>query len=125
MYCMSLARSCTAKSRVWRVERLCKPLLLLLGICFPSKWFGWLLYEYSIHLSTSTSLLVTACRRVWLKGPHTLHTELQKNAYLPYTLKLLFTNATIFLPVLYMNNDFHNDFFRKNLCSFVCSVRGP
>ena len=26
--------------------------------------------------------------------------------------------------VLYMGNGFHSDFLRKNLCSFVCSVRG-
>ena len=30
-----------------------------------------------------------------------------------------------FLTALYMGNDFHSDFVRKNLCSFVCSVRGP
>ena len=47
------------------------------------------------------------------KGPRTLQLKLQKNRYHPYTLQLFFTTATIFATVLYMGNDFHNDFFGK------------
>ena len=36
-----------------------------------------------------------------------------KSSYHPYTLQLFFTSATIFSIVLYMDNDFPNNFFRK------------
>ena len=35
----------------------------------------------------------------------------KKSRYCPYTLQLFFTTAKIFSTVLYMGNDFHNDFF--------------
>ena len=37
----------------------------------------------------------------------------KKSRYRPYTLQLFFTTATIFSAVLYMDNDFHKDFFWK------------
>ena len=37
----------------------------------------------------------------------------KKSNYRPYTLQLFSTTATIFSTVLYMDNDFYKDFFRK------------
>ena len=49
----------------------------------------------------------------------------KKFSYLPYTLELFFTTATIFSTVSYIGNEFHNYLFKKNLCSFKSSVLGP
>ena len=50
----------------------------------------------------------------------------KKSSYRPYTLlQLFFTTAIIFSTVLYMDNNFYKDFFQKNLCENLCSVRGP
>ena len=46
----------------------------------------------------------------------------KKCSYLPYTLQLLVTTATIFVNSFYIGNNFHSNFFHRNLCSFVCSV---
>ena len=48
-----------------------------------------------------------------VKGPRTLQLKLQKSRHCPYTLQLFFTTAKIFSTILYMGNDFHNDFFAK------------
>ena len=46
-------------------------------------------------------------------GPRTLQLKLQKSRYRPYTLQLFFTTAKIFSTVLYIGNDFYNNFFPK------------
>ena len=45
----------------------------------------------------------------------------KKCSYFPYTLllQLFFTTPAIFATILYMGNDFHNDFVEKSL---QCSV---
>ena len=48
-----------------------------------------------------------------LANPRTLQLKLQKSRYRSYTLQLFFTTVKIFSTVLYMSNNFHNNFFGK------------
>ena len=45
-----------------------------------------------------------------VKGPRTLQLKLQKSRYCPDTLQLFFTAAKILATVLYIGNDFCNNF---------------
>ena len=58
------------------------------------------------------------------KGPRTLQLKLQKSRYRPLTLQLFSTAATIFPIVLYMDNDFPNDFFRKIFVKIFVVCKG-
>ena len=51
----------------------------------------------------------------YAKGPRTLQLKLEKSSYRRYALQLFFATATIFPTVLYMGNDFHNEFLEKLL----------
>ena len=48
----------------------------------------------------------------------------KKCSYCPYTLQLFSQLQRYFQQFFYMSNNFCNRHFSKNLCSFVCSVRG-
>ena len=59
------------------------------------------------------------------KGPRSLLTKLQKMDLCSIHITTFFHNCNdFFLTVLYMymDNNFHNDWFKKNPCSFLCSV---
>ena len=68
-----------------------------------------------IHLiHRKTRLMNVSFHLRHAKDPYTLRTKLQKKcSNLSYTLQHFFTPVTIFLAVLYMDNDFHNDVFKK------------
>ena len=51
-------------------------------------------------------------------------TETTKTLFRPYTLKLCLTTATIFSTVLYMDNDFHKNFFGKIFVKIVVVCEG-
>ena len=48
----------------------------------------------------------------------------KKCSYLPYTLQLFFSTATIFSTVLYMDTDFHSNCFRKMFVDIVVVHEG-
>ena len=48
----------------------------------------------------------------------------KKSSYPPYTLQLCVTTATIYLTVLYMGSNFHNNIFRK-IFAVLCVVWRP
>ena len=50
--------------------------------------------------------------------------DCKKGSYLPNTLQLLFTAATIFSTVLSMDNNFHNDFLEKNFAVSPVVIKG-
>ena len=91
-------------------------------------------WQIRMHHNTSVyelnfkSIAVTSFRYhviyniILLEGRHTRHTKLQKMQLSSIHTTTFFTTATIFSTVLYMGNDFLNDFFNENFCSFVCSV---
>ena len=63
---------------------------------------------------------------IWSWGPRALHTKLQKNAVIFHTHYNFFPQLQQFFPtVLFIDHQFSQRFFDKNLCSFVCSVGGP
>ena len=60
---------------------------------------------------------------IYLTPSHTTHNETAKKcSYLPYTLQLFFTTATIFFNSFLYEQRFSHRLFKKNLCSFVYSV---
>ena len=64
--------------------------------------------------------------RAVLRPSHTTtETAKKKIRYRSYTLQLFFTTTAIRSKVLYVDNDFHNNLFLKNLCKNRCSVSGP
>ena len=83
-----------------------------------------LMYALIIALSSFSDFLISSInfhtfrweqllRWVILKALVHYNWNCKKSSYRPYTLQLFFTTATIFSTVLYMDNNFYNDFFRK------------
>ena len=59
------------------------------------------------------------------KGPRPItHKNRKKCTYRPCLLQLIVATARIFITVFYMDNHFHNDFFKKSLCENRCSAQG-
>ena len=58
------------------------------------------------------------------KGPRTLQLKLQTNSLSSIHTATFFTTATIFSTVLYMDNDFHNNFFGKIFVKIVVVCKG-
>ena len=58
------------------------------------------------------------------KVPRTLQLKLQKKSLSSIHTTTFFTTAKIFSTVLYMGNDFHNDFFGKIVVKIIVVCEG-
>ena len=54
----------------------------------------------------------------------TLHTKLQICSYIPYTLQFFSQLQRFFSSFIYIDKDFHNDYFRKIFAVFCVVCKG-
>ena len=83
--------------------------------CYKKKWHVPMKYE-----CMETTIIERYITWIFEALAH-ITRNCKKCSYLPYTLQLFFTTGTIFSMVLYMGNDFRNDFFRK-IFAVLCVV---
>ena len=90
--------------------------LLVIG---EESWLHWKNSKAtlnSLELFHLTFIAMSSCQT---RGPHTQNCI--KSSYLHYTLQLFVTTAATFSTVLYMGNNFRNNFFRRNF-AVLCVV---
>ena len=76
------------------------------------------------HISSLQKICFCKIQKKNLKAFAHHNWNCKKSSYHPYTLQLFFTTAMIFPTVLYMDNNFHNDFFRKIVVKIVVVCKG-